>query len=414
MSRAKIITLGCRLNLYESEIMSQLAQRHRLHDVIIINSCAVTQAAQSQTRQKVRRARRQYPTKRILLTGCAPEIAPGDFQSMSEVDAIIKNRDKTSQAVFRALAGGAKSAKESSGENSNVNVKQARTRALLKVQDGCDWQCTFCVIPQGRGASRSRAADAVIREANDLFAVGHQEITLTGVDITSYGRDLSPPIALGNLVEKILRATPTSLKLRLTSLDPAAMDGALLALLATEERLQPHIHLSVQSGDNMILKRMRRRHCREDVIALSENLRKTRALSIGADLIAGFPTETSAMCAQSAALIDQCDIVFAHIFPFSPRPGTAAARMPQNAPQIIRQRAARLRQRAETRLKAFLDGQIGSIQPVLAETSHTGRTPSYAPVRWHGAALQAGGIYSMAVKERLDNTLIAALHPANS
>ncbi len=404
MSRAEIITLGCRLNLYESEVMAQLARRHKLGDAVIINSCAVTTAAQRQTRQAIRRAARQHPTKRIFITGCASEIAPREFAAMQEVDHIIKNKDKTSSKVFSALAGG----KISGDDDPTITAQQSRTRAMLKVQDGCDWQCTFCVIPQGRGTSRSRPDEHITREARSLFDAGHCEITLTGVDITSYGRDLSPKITLGALVEKILAATPSGLKLRLSSLDPAAIDPLLLSLLAAEPRMQPHIHLSLQSGDNLILKRMRRRHCREDVIALCARLRARRMMTFGADVIAGFPTETPAMFEPTRALMKHCDIIFAHIFPFSPRPGTAASRMPLVAPKIARARADLLRQEAAARLTIFLNSQIGSAQCVLAETPYTGRTPFYTRARWDDAPLEAGRVYQMRIKNRREHMLIGA------
>ena len=407
MSRPEIITLGCRLNLYESEMMMRLAQQYGLDDAVIINSCAVTQAAQRQTRQAVRRAKRDHPAKRIFVTGCASDIAPQEFTVIKEVDGLIKNKDKTSAKVFASLAA------KSTGTKKNPPAKQSRMRAMLKVQDGCDWQCTFCVIPQGRGASRSRLSEDVVREANDLFTAGHCEITLTGVDITSYGNDLAVKTPLGSLVENILAATPSDLKLRLSSLDPAAIDPLLFSLLASEPRLQPHIHLSMQSGDNMILKRMRRRHCREDVIALCETLRKRREVSLGADLIAGFPTETDQMFEQTRDLMKNCNIIFAHIFPFSPRPNTPAARMPSSDPKIARARAQTLRQDAEAGLKVFLDSQIGNVQSVLAETALTGRTAFYARASWGDQSLEAGRVYRMKIKKRHETTLIAEPHRAH-
>ena len=411
MSRSEIITLGCRLNLYESEMMMKLAQQYGLDDAVIVNSCAVTQAAQMKSRQAVRRAKRDHPAKRVFVTGCASDIAAGEFAAMKEVDGIIKNKDKNSAKVFSSLAARPKPAANTKTTHASL-IKQSRVRAMLKVQDGCDWQCTFCVIPQGRGTSRSRLSEDVVREAKDLYEAGHCEITLTGVDITSYGNDLAVKTPLGSLVENILAATPSGLKLRLSSLDPAAIDPLLFSLLASEPRLQPHIHLSVQSGDNMILKRMRRRHCRQDVMALCESLRKRRAVSLGADLIAGFPTETDEMFEQTRALMKSCAIIFAHIFPFSPRPNTPAARMPPTDPQIAHTRARTLRQDAEAGLKVFLDSQIGSVQSVLAETALTGRTDFYARAHWDDQSLEAGRVYQMKIKKRHQTTLIVALHQA--
>ena len=389
-----IHTLGCRLNAYESERMRAAAEAAGKRDLTIINSCAVTREAIRQSRQMIRRASRANPHHRIIATGCAAQIAPGDFLNMPEVDEIIDNGDKLHHFARPRPPAPAR------------HAQQSRTRAVLKIQDGCDWRCTFCIIPQGRGASRSRAQTDIISEACALYDSGHIEITLTGVDITSYGKELAENIALGDLVEALLAQTPSRLKLRLSSLDPAAIDAKLFALLAQEERMQPHIHLSAQAGDDMILKRMRRRHRRADMVKLCADLRRQRRMTIGADLIAGFPTETEAMFANSKNLLDDCDIAFAHIFPFSAHPKTPAARMPQLAPSLIRARAEILRQTAKRRLEQFLDGEIGSCQNVLAETERSGRTDFYAQTRFRHVC-QSGETLQMRMIAREETQLIA-------
>ena len=411
----QITTLGCRLNLYESEKIKTLAKKAGVQNTTLINSCAVTKEAIRQSRQAVRKAKRKNPHHQIILTGCAAKIANDQFLEMKEIDRIVDNHQKMDDNLF-ASATPHPSRKALLIEKQTRTIeKQTRTRAMLKIQDGCDWHCTFCIIPQGRGKARSLDAQNIVEEARALYHLGHREITLTGVDIASYGVDidkpassgesasLSEPASLGELTQYLLSHTPQGLKFKFSSLDPAAIDARLFELLASEERLLPHIHLSAQAGDNMILKRMRRRHNREQMIQLCANLRKRRAIIFGADLIAGFPTESDAMFANSIQLIDDCDILFAHIFPFSPHFKTPAAHMPQIAPATIRERARILRQKAENKLIFFLKSQINSTQKTLAETPNSGRTANNIPVQWRTQVkwrteFEIGKYYQMKIK----------------
>ena len=369
---AETITLGCRLNFAESEMMRGLAG----DDMIIVNSCAVTNEAVRQTRQAIRRARREQPDKRIIVTGCAVQLDPAGFAAMPEVDRVVGNADKYRAEAF-------------SSENrvfvSDVMAAPvppvaagflARVRSFVAVQTGCDHRCTFCSIWQARGPSRSlpyeAVRDAILREIDG----GAKEIVLTGVDITSYEAGLGP------LCQRLLADVPALQRLRLSSLDSIEIDAALMELVAGEPRLLPHVHLSLQAGDDLMLKRMRRRHSRADAVAMVARLKAARpAMTIGADLIAGFPTESEAAAANTLALLDDCDIVAAHIFPFSPRPDTPAARMPQLERETIKARAARLREAAADRRSAWLDGMIGTRQTVLVENGEKGHADNFAPVR---------------------------------
>jgi len=347
---AEAITLGCRLNFAESEVLKARGP----DNAIIVNSCAVTAEAVRQTRQAIRRARRDRPDARIVATGCAVQLDPQAFRAMPEVDEILlKDFDRPAVAAgFRQ-----------------------RVRSFVAVQTGCDHRCTFCTIWQARGPSRSLPFEAIREAIASELDGGAAEIVLTGVDITSYEG------GLGHLCEKLLAALPSLKRLRLSSLDSIEIDDALLALIAGEPRLMPHFHLSLQAGDNLILKRMKRRHSRAQSVALVERIKAARPdTTIGADLIAGFPTETEDAALNSLRLLDDCDIVAAHIFPFSPRPNTAAARMPQLERELVKARAARLRETAAKRRSAWLDNQIGSAQPVLIENNEKGHTDSFAPV----------------------------------
>ena len=402
MSGPELITLGCRLNIAESEAMRALADGQ--DDLIIVNSCAVTAQAVKQARQAIRQAARRRPEARIVVTGCAAQIEPGSFAAMPEVARVIGNADKGRPELFGFT----------SGERADIHVSDImavretaphmasaftdHARAFVEVQNGCDHRCTFCVIPFGRGNSRSVPAGLVIDGIKALVDQGHAEVVLTGVDLTSYGPDLPGAPSLGMLVERILTHVPALKRLRLSSLDSVEIDDRLFALLTQEARIMPHLHLSLQAGDDMILKRMKRRHSRADAVAMVARLKAARPeIAIGADLIAGFPTEDEAMAANSAALIDDCDIVFGHVFPYSPRAGTAAARMPQLDRETVRQRAATLRARAAARRSAWLKTLVGTRQDVLAERGGVGHAANFAGVRFEGTAPEPGRIVTASI-----------------
>ena len=356
------ITLGCRLNFAESEAMRRNADEQ--DDLIIVNSCAVTAEAVRQTRQAIRRARRERPDARILVTGCAAQLQPLAFSAMPEVDQ-VKVRDFA--APLTAAAG-----------------FRQRVRSFVAVQTGCDHRCTFCTIWQARGPSRSLPVEAVVEAIACEIDAGAQEIVLTGVDITSYEQD---GVKLGTLCQRILTAEPRLQRLRLSSLDSIEIDGPLFELIAGEPRLLSHFHLSLQAGDDMILKRMKRRHSRADAVAVVERLKAVRPdTTIGADLIAGFPTETEEMAANSLKLLDDCDIIAAHVFPFSPREGTPAARMPQLEREVVKARAARVREAAAERRSRWLASLVGTRQRVLIENHGKGHSDGFAPVHVEGAS----------------------------
>jgi threonylcarbamoyladenosine tRNA methylthiotransferase MtaB len=384
----EVVTFGCRLNAYESEAIKSRAGEAQLRDTIIVNTCAVTQEAVRQSRQAIRKFKRENPSRRTIVTGCAAQIEPRAFAALPEVDAVFGNQEKLTAGAYADFGIGA-------GEKIRVNdimsVRETapqmvdhfdgRTRAFLQVQNGCDHRCTFCIIPFGRGNSRSVALGAVVAEARRLVEKGFPEIVLTGVDLTSYGADLPGAPSLGLLVEKILNHVPELKRLRLSSLDAIEADAVLMRMIAAEERLMPHFHLSAQSGDDLILKRMKRRHARADVIGFCETVRRLRPeTAFAADLIAGFPTESEAMFENSLKLVDDAGLSRLHVFPYSPRPGTPAAKMPQLPRAIIKDRAARLRQKGEAALQARLDGMKGSRHMVLAERGGIGRTPCFTPV----------------------------------
>lgn len=376
-----MISLGCRLNIAESETIRTLLDGR---DVIVVNSCAVTAEAVKSSRAAIRRARRARPNAELIVTGCAAQIDPQAFAAMPEVDRVIGNADK--------LIPDAWTSNEPVRVSDIMAVREtaphlaaafsAHARAFVEVQNGCDHRCTFCTIPYGRGNSRSVPAGAVVTRIVELVAAGHREIVLTGVDLTSYGADLPGAPTLGQLVERVLAMTAVE-RLRLSSLDSIEIDDRLFALLTQEARVMPHVHLSLQAGDDLILKRMKRRHSRAQAIALIERLKAARAdIAIGADLIAGFPTEDDAAFANTLALIDEGQIVHGHIFPYSPRTGTPAARMPQVERAVIARRAAMLRARAAERRAAWLSSQIGTVQPVLIERpGDRGHAPGFAEVR---------------------------------
>ncbi|WP_374943987.1 MiaB/RimO family radical SAM methylthiotransferase [Sphingomonas sp.] len=362
----EVVTLGCRLNIAESETIRALIAGR---DIVVVNSCAVTNAAVRETRVAIRRVRRRRPDAEIVVTGCAAQIDPAGFAAMPEVTRIVGNLDKLAPANWGAVAAASP-------------AFAGHARAFVEVQNGCDHRCTFCAIPFGRGASRSVPAGAVIERIAALVDAGHREVVLTGVDVTSYGSDLPGTPALGSLVERILTHVPALERLRLSSLDAVEIDDRLFDLVTGEPRVMPHLHLSLQAGSDMILKRMKRRHTRADAIALVARVKAKRDVAIGADLIAGFPTEDAAMFADTLAILDDCDVVHPHVFPYSPRAGTPAARMPQVAPDVVRERAARLRAAGNARRRDWLASLIGSEQAVLVERSgDRGHAAGFAEVR---------------------------------
>ncbi|MCA3696327.1 tRNA (N(6)-L-threonylcarbamoyladenosine(37)-C(2))-methylthiotransferase MtaB [Aquidulcibacter sp.] len=409
------ITLGCRLNLYESEAMRNLAEDAGLSNVVLVNTCAVTGEAVRQARQTIRRARKQKPDALIVVTGCAAQIDPAMFAAMPEVDRVIGNAEKAEPKTFAALAGGQTervlvndimSVRETAGHL--IDGVQDRARAYVQVQNGCDHRCTFCIIPFGRGNSRSVPAGEVVAMIGRLVAKGVPEVVLSGVDMTSWGADLPGQPTLGDLVQRILKLVPDLKRLRLSSVDAVEIDDTLFRLFAEEERMMPHLHLSLQHGADMILKRMKRRHTRDDAIQLAARLRAARPdIAFGADLIAGFPTETEAHFADSLALVDEVGLAFLHVFPFSPRPETPAARMPQLDKATIKARAAILRDKGQQALAAYLDSQIGTTQTVLIERDGKGRLNSFAEIQVPGG--QAGTLIQARVTGRADGYLLGEL-----
>ena len=385
----QLVTLGCRLNAYESEVMRRHASAAGLDDAVIVNTCAVTGEAVRQAQQTIRRIRRERPEARIIVTGCAAQIEPERFAALPEVDHVVGNGEKMLASTFSSLAL-ADSPRVSVNDIMSVSETAShmiegfgsRARAYVQVQNGCDHRCTFCIIPFGRGRSRSVAAGEVVREIRGLVERGYNEVVLTGVDMTSYGADLPGRPPLGRLVRQVLAHIPELKRLRLSSIDQVEADADLLRAIAEEERLMPHLHLSMQSGDDIILKRMKRRHSRADAIRFCAEVRRLRPdVVFGADLIAGFPTETDAMHAATLDVVDACGLTFLHVFPYSPRKGTPAARMPQVARAVIKTRAAALRTRGETALAVHLAAQRGRQVDILMERADIGRTRQFVEVR---------------------------------
>jgi threonylcarbamoyladenosine tRNA methylthiotransferase MtaB len=412
----EVITFGCRLNTLESEVMRGHAAAAGLDGVVIVHTCAVTAEAERQARQAIRRARRKRPEARILVTGCSAQIDPARYAAMAEVDQVIGNVEKLEAALWqrlaeadgppaRVLTGDVMALRETAGHL--VDGLAGRTRAFLQIQQGCDHRCTFCIIPYGRGPSRSVPAGEVVRQARHLVEQGYAEIVLTGVDLTSYGKDLPGQPTLGQLARRLLRLVPELARLRLSSIDPAELDGDLVDLLATEARLMPHLHLSVQAGDDLILKRMKRRHGRADVVRLTERLRRLRpGIAFGADLIAGFPTESEAMFANTLRVIDEADLAYLHVFPYSARAGTPAARIPQVPQPVRKERAARLRAAGARRLAGALEAQIGKPVSVLVEAQGRGHTEAFAPFRFTGKAPPAGRVVEAVARTVEDRVLL--------
>jgi threonylcarbamoyladenosine tRNA methylthiotransferase MtaB len=398
-----VVTFGCRLNAFESEVIRREAERAGLKDTIVINSCAVTNEAVAQARQSIRRLKRERPQARIVVTGCAAQTQPDMFAGMAEVDRVVGNDDKMrgeawqdARVAFDAASafGIASEQKIAVADIMAVGemaphllegFQRGLPRVFVQVQNGCDHRCTFCIIPYGRGNSRSVPMGAVVDQVRALVERGHAEIVLTGVDLTSYGADLPRAPTLGALTKQVLRHVPELQRLRISSIDSVEVDGDLLDVIADDERLMPHLHLSLQSGDDMILKRMKRRHSRSHAIEFCAQVRRLRPdIAFGADIIAGFPTETEAMFARSQDLVEECGLTFLHVFPYSPRPGTPAARMPQVKGNAIKDRAKRLRATGDAALQRRLAAEIGSMRQVLIESGTQGRTEHFVPVAISG------------------------------
>ena len=386
--KAEIITFGCRLNIYESEILKQGVKEHEVKNTSIFNSCAVTAESVRQVKQSIRKRRREFPDEKIVVTGCAAQIEPETFSKMQEVDLVSGNIEK--RDILNILSKEKNSKKievqnimeSRQGLNGLTDGYDNRSRAFIEIQNGCDHRCTFCIIPFGRGNSISKSVKNIINETNLMIEKGHKEIVLTGVDIASWGHDLDKKSNLGFLVKKILQGSPDLTRLKLSSMDVIGFDDELIEIIATEERILPHIHLSLQAGDNMILKRMKRRHSRDDAINLCKKIRKRRPeVAFGADIITGFPTETEEMFLNTLNIVDECGLDWLHVFPYSPRPGTPAAKMPQNDKKVSKQRAKILREKGEKIKKNHLESLVGKKIEVFIEKNNTGHTNQFAPVK---------------------------------
>ncbi|WP_375599247.1 tRNA (N(6)-L-threonylcarbamoyladenosine(37)-C(2))-methylthiotransferase MtaB [Devosia sp. Naph2] len=409
------LTFGCRLNAYEGQVMKTEAEKAGLDNAIIINTCAVTAEAVRQAKQAVRKARRDNPQARIIVTGCAAQTEARSFGDMDEVDLVIGNADKLRAESYKPMVFGTPlndkvqvndimSVRETAGHL--IEGMDGRTRAFVQVQNGCDHRCTFCIIPFGRGPSRSVPMGLVVEQIKKLVANGYKEVVLTGVDITSYGPDLPGQPTLGLLTQSILKHVPDLPRLRISSIDSIEADPALYEAVS-EKRLMPHLHLSLQSGDDMILKRMKRRHLREDALAVVDKLRSLRPdMVFGADIIAGFPTETEEMFENSLSFIAEANLTYVHAFPYSPRPGTPAARMPQVSKAVARTRATLLREAGESQFRALCQSRIGQSASVLVERSGLGRTEQFIPVRVAGT--EAGQLLGVRISGLSNDGLVGA------
>jgi threonylcarbamoyladenosine tRNA methylthiotransferase MtaB len=412
MAEPEIVTFGCRLNAFESEVIRGHARAAGLDDAVIVNTCAVTAEAERQARQAIRRARRQHPDARLIVTGCAAQIDPQRYAAMAEVDLVLGNAEKLKAESYRpgparVAVGDIMALKETAAHL--IDGFENRARAFIEVQQGCDHRCTFCIIPFGRGNSRSVPMGEIVRQARALCEAGFRELVLTGVDLTGFGADLPGQPSLGQLCRRLLALLPELRRLRLSSLDPVEIDDALWRLIAEEERLLPHLHLSIQAGDDLILKRMKRRHSRAEALATCRRARALRPqIALGADLIAGFPTEDEAMFTRTRDFIDEAGLDYLHVFPFSARIGTPAARMPQLPRALIRERAARLREAGATALARSLAARIGTVAQVLIERPGFGRSEHWAPVRFSGAAA-VGSVAAIQLHSASAETIEGAL-----
>ena len=419
MTTPKFMTQGCRLNAYETEAMKELADAAGLKDIVVVNTCAVTAEAVRKSKQEIRKLRRDNPNSQMIVTGCAAQIEPKTFSEMSEVDLVIGNTEKMDSNTWNEIS----NKPDFVGKTEKVMVDDimsvkntaghlidgfgTRSRAYVQVQNGCDHRCTFCIIPYGRGNSRSVPAGVVVDQIKRLVDTGYNEVVLTGVDITSWGADLPMVPKLGDLVQRILKLVPDLPRLRISSIDSIEADPALIDAISSEMRLMPHLHLSLQAGDDMILKRMKRRHLRDDAIEFCSKMRSVRPnIVYGADIIAGFPTETEEMFENSLKLIKECGLTWLHVFPFSPREGTPAARMPQMDRSIIKERAARLRLSGELAVKDHLAAQIGLEHNVLIENKRMGRTEGFTEVLFNKDQIK-GSIVNAKIVDKSSKQLIA-------
>tara|TARA_B110000003_G_scaffold270663_1_gene303521 strand:+ start:876 stop:2138 length:1263 start_codon:yes stop_codon:yes gene_type:complete len=419
MNTPKFMTQGCRLNAYETEAMKELANAAGLKDVVVVNTCAVTAEAVRKSKQEIRKLRRDNPSSQMIVTGCAAQIEPKTFSEMSEVDLVIGNTEKMNSDTWneisnkpdfvgrteKVMVDDIMSVKNTAGHL--IDGFGTRSRAYVQVQNGCDHRCTFCIIPYGRGNSRSVPAGVVVDQIKRLVDTGYNEVVLTGVDITSWGADLPLMPKLGDLVQRILKLVPDLPRLRISSIDSIEADPALIDAISSEMRLMPHLHLSLQAGDDMILKRMKRRHLRDDAINFCLEMRSVRPdIVYGADIIAGFPTETEEMFENSLKLIEDCGLTWLHVFPFSPREGTPAARMPQMDRSIIKERAARLRSRGELAVQNHLAAQIGLEHNILIENERMGRTEGFTEVLFNKDQIK-GSIVNAKIVSKSQTQLIA-------
>lgn len=411
----EIVTFGCRLNAYESEVMRDHAMKAGMKDAIIFNTCAVTKEAERQARQAIRRARRENPNAKIIVTGCSAQISPEMYAEMGEVDQIIGNDLKLkaeswgiSEDESRILVNDIMAVRETASHL--LQGFEDKSRAFIQVQNGCDHRCTFCIIPYGRGNSRSVPIGAITEQVKALVEQGYNEIVMTGVDVTSYGPDLPGKPTLGQMIRRVLALVPELKRLRLSSLDPVEIDEDMWRLIAEEPRFMPHLHISVQAGDDLILKRMKRRHLRGDVI---EMCRKAKALrpdmAFGADIIAGFPTESDAMFDNTLRLVEECDLTFLHVFPYSEREGTPAARIPDQVPVPVRKdRAARLRDLGEVQMQRFNAAQIGKTVTAIVEKGGKARSENFALISFDGAH-EAGALVQLKVESLGEDGLFGSL-----
>lgn len=407
-----VVTFGCRLNAYESEVIREKALKAGLQNAVVFNTCAVTAEAERQARQAIRKYRRDYPDRKIIVTGCAAQINPDSFAQMAEVDQVLGNTEKLEEKYFdphldhaRILVNDIMAVRETAEHL--IAGFDGRSRAFIQVQNGCDHRCTFCTIPYGRGNNRSVPLGVIVDQVRLLLSKGFQEIVLTGVDITAYGEDLPGKPTLGQIVKRLLAQVPELPRLRLSSLDPVEVDADLFHVFATNPRLMPHFHLSLQAGDNMILKRMKRRHLRQDAIDICHKFRAIRPdVTFGADIIAGFPTETEEMFQNTLRIVEECDLTFLHVFPYSPREGTPAARMPQVKGDIIKERASRLRSLGQQSLDKALTRFVGQEVSVLLETETQGHSEHFLKVQLTKPAV-AGSIIQARIFGIKDNALQA-------
>lgn len=419
MTTPKFMTQGCRLNAYETEAMKELINDSGLENIVVVNTCAVTAEAVRKSKQEIRKLRRENPNAQMIVTGCAAQIEPKTFSTMSEVDLVVGNTEKMKPDTWnnisknpdfvgkteKVLVDDIMSVKDTAGHL--IDGFGTRSRAYVQVQNGCDHRCTFCIIPYGRGNSRSVPAGVVVDQIKRLVDKGYNEVVLTGVDITSWGADLPMMPKLGDLVQRILKLVPSLPRLRISSIDSVEADSALIDAVASEMRLMPHLHLSLQAGDDMILKRMKRRHLRDDAVDFCSKMRVARPdIIYGADIIAGFPTETEEMFENSLKLIEDCGLTWLHVFPFSPREGTPAARMPQMDRSIIKERAARLRSRGELAVQNHLAAQIGLEHNILIENERMGRTEGFTEVLFNKDQIK-GSIVNAKIVSKSQTQLIA-------